>query len=259
MWFGQSEANYREFFQLARRAGENEPDVPIVMFFDEVDSIGGARGTSFNRVDDKVLTAFMAELDGLEARGNVMVVGATNRRDVMDPALLRPGRLGDLILEVPRPNRRATADILGKHLSAELPFVVTDSMERNGVRDELIESVTSMIFAPNGIGTLASITLRDGSQRTVEPKDLMSGALLAKIAAEARDRAALRAIQLEDDGIRLEDLVIALTAELRSQVESLTPANCRQYIGDLPHDLDVTRVTPVKRRVIRTVRYLNAA
>jgi len=259
MWFGQSEANYREFFRLARLAGEREPQVPVVMFFDEVDSIGSARGASLNRVDDRVLTAFMSELDGLEARGNIMVVAATNRRDVLDPALLRPGRLGDLILEVPRPDQRATRDILRKHLAPELPFVARDGLDQAAARNEMIDAVASMIFAPNGIGTMASITLRDGSQRAVEPKDLISGALLAKVAADALDRAALRAIQNEGMGILLEDLVVAVNDELRSLAETLTPINCRQHLSALPHDLDVIRVTPVQRRVNRTVRYLNAA
>jgi len=107
MWYAQSEANYREAFRVAREAGDQEPEVPVVMFFDEVDSLGAPRGNSLMRIDDRVLTAFMTELDGLDTRGNVLVVGATNRRDAIDPALLRPGRRGDLLLEVPRPNMRA--------------------------------------------------------------------------------------------------------------------------------------------------------
>jgi len=94
MWYAQSEANYREAFRIAKEAGESDPDTPVVMFFDEIDSVGAARGDVLTRVDDRVLTSFMAELDGLESRGNVLVVAATNRREALDPALLRPGRLG---------------------------------------------------------------------------------------------------------------------------------------------------------------------
>ena len=106
-WFGRSEANYREAFRVARRASAECPEVPVVMFFDEVDAIGGPRGSSHMQVDDRVLTAFMAELDGLEERGNIFVVAATNRRDAIDPALLRPGRLGDTILSIGRPRMQA--------------------------------------------------------------------------------------------------------------------------------------------------------
>ena len=259
MWFGQSEAKYREVFRLAREAGEREPDIPVVMFFDEIDSIGLARGGPLNRVDDKVLTAFMTELDGLETRGNILVVGATNRRDVLDPALLRPGRLGDLIMDIPRPDLRATRDILGKHLSSELPFFTGDALDQTAARTEMIEAITTMIFAPNGLGSLANITLRDGTQRRIEPKDLLTGAVLAKVATDARDRAGLRAMETEREGICLDDLVSALNDELRQLAETLTPANCRQHIDGLPHDLDVTRVEPIRRRAVAAVRYLNAA
>jgi proteasome-associated ATPase len=259
MWFGQSEANYREFFHLARKAGDAEPDVPVVMFFDEVDAIGAARGATLNRVDDKVLTAFMTELDGLESRGNILVVAATNRRDALDPALLRPGRLGDLVLEVPRPDLRAARDILGKHLSRELPFAAESGEIQTRMREEVIDALTTTVFAPNGLGAMATITFRDGTQRKVEPSDLISGAMLAKVAAEARERAARRTIETGADGILLEDLVVALTDELRQFAENLTPVNCQQHLNGLPNHLDVVRVEPIRRRAVTAVRYLNAA
>ena len=83
-WFGRSEANYREAFRVARQASVECPDVPVVMFMDEVDAVSRPRGSSHMHVDDRVLTALMAELDGLEDRGNVFVVAATNRRDAID-------------------------------------------------------------------------------------------------------------------------------------------------------------------------------
>jgi proteasome-associated ATPase len=122
MWFGQTEANYREAFRAAREASELEKEVPVIVFIDEIDSIGAARGASLMRVDDRVQTAFMAELDGFEGRGNVLVVAATNRRDALDPALLRPGRLGDLVIEIPRPNRKAAAAIFDRYLRRGIPY-----------------------------------------------------------------------------------------------------------------------------------------
>jgi len=116
VWYSQTEANCREAFRVAREAGEQDPAVPVVMFLDEIDSIGALRGQSFHRIDDRVLNVLMTELNGLESRGNVVVVAATNRPDVLDPALTRPGRLGDLVLRIGRPNRKAGRDILSKHL-----------------------------------------------------------------------------------------------------------------------------------------------
>jgi proteasome-associated ATPase len=167
MWYSQSEANYREAFRIARAAGEREPDVPVVMFFDEVDSVGGARGNSLTRTNDQVLTAFMTELDGLESRGNILIVAATNRRDALDPALLRPGRLGDAIVEVPRPNRKAARNIFAKHLSAEIPYASESvgELDQTALRQSIIESAVSRLYSPNGESELATITFRDGKRR----------------------------------------------------------------------------------------------
>ncbi len=116
MWYGQTEANYREIFCAARAAGARDPEIPVVIFFDEVDSVAGERGRSSHQIDDRVANAFMAELNGLEDRGNILVITATNRRDTLDSALTRPGRLGDLMLRIPRPGRKAARQIFEKHL-----------------------------------------------------------------------------------------------------------------------------------------------
>jgi hypothetical protein len=91
-------------------AAAADEHVPVVMFWDEVDAIGGSRGESANRIDDRMLNAFMAELDGLEERGNIVILSATNRSDALDPALMRSGRLGDLVLHFPQPNSKAAPD-----------------------------------------------------------------------------------------------------------------------------------------------------
>ncbi len=241
MWYAQSEANYREAFRVAREAGDQEPEVPVVMFFDEVDAIGGARGRSLHGVDDRVLTAFMTELDGLESRGNILVVAATNRRDALDPALLRPGRLGDLVLEVPRPGRHAARAIFAKHLAEAVPCAPAPE---GGTRAELIDAAVSRMYAPNGLGVLATITLRDGRQRPVGPGDLVSGALIAQIAQRALERACLRELDTGQAGVRLSDLMAAIDAAFSDASATLTPANCRRHVDGLPQDVDVVRVEP---------------
>ena len=253
MWYGQSEANYREAFRVARAAGAREPTVPVVMFFDEVDAVGGSRGDWGHRVDDRVLTAFMAELDGLEDRGNVLVVAATNRRDALDPALLRPGRLGDLVLEIPRPNRVAGRDILAKHLAAKLPYdPATD-------REALLDLSISRIYSPNGMGELATVTLRNGKRRGVIAADLVSGAALANIARTAIERACIREAGSGESGIRSADLLDAIDREFEGMVRGLTPRNCREYLLDLPQDVDVVQVEPRRTRVRRDHRVLRIA
>ena len=264
-WFGRSEANYREAFRVARRASAECPEVPVVMFFDEVDAIGGPRGSSHMQVDDRVLTAFMAELDGLEERGNIFVVAATNRRDAIDPALLRPGRLGDTILSIGRPRMQAAREIFSKHLAEDIPYMSRSRVDpahpsdATAIRQEAIEAVVSHLYAPNTDNTLATVMLRDGSQRVVRAADLLSGASIAKIVTDATECACYRELETGESGVCVEDLLAAAADELQSAVGGLTPANCRAYVDGLPQDVDVVRVDPAERRVTRTYTYLDVA
>jgi proteasome-associated ATPase len=257
MWYSLSEANYREVFRVAREAGRDEPDVPVVLFFDEFDSVAPARGSSLMHVDDRIVTALGAELDGLEALGNILVVGATNRVDAIDPALRRPGRMGDLVIEVPRPGISAARDIFDKHLPTDIPYAGNGhGGTSNPVRIELIETAVSRIFSPNGDGDLATIRLRDGKTRSVRRADLISGARIAKIAMDATKRACLREIGGGPAGLQASDVLDAVQDEFESASLSLTPGNCRHYISGLPQDVDVVAVEPVTRRVKHPHRYL---
>ena len=258
MWYGQSQANYREVFRVAREAGASEPEVPVVMFFDEVDSIGGARGRSVHQIDDNVLNAFMAELNGLEDRGNVLVVAATNRLDTLDSALTRPGRLGDLMLRVPRPTRKAARQIFEKHFPVEIPYA-SNGHAADRARMDLIDTAVSMIFSANSDGELAQVMFRDGKRRAVRAGDLINGAEIASIALAATERACAREARGSDGGIQLADVVGAVSDFFVTASRVLTPHNCRNYLDDLPQDVDVVRVDPVARKVAQPYRYFNAA
>jgi SpoVK/Ycf46/Vps4 family AAA+-type ATPase len=257
MWYGQSEANYREAFRVARQAGDREPSTPVVMFFDEVDGIGRARGHSLAHVDDRVLTSFMTELDGLQGRGNILVVAATNRRDSLDPALARPGRLGDLIVDIPRPNRAAARAVFDKHLALTLPYA--GDGETAIRRQQIIDAAVSRLYVPNGEGEVARIMFRDGTRRSVHARDLMSGAHIANIARAAIERACSREIDGVGTGLTVNDVLDAAATELTSVVTSLTPANCHAFVSDLPQDLGIARVEPVVKAVKRPHRFINVA
>jgi proteasome-associated ATPase len=259
MWYGQSEANYREAFRAARQAGDEDPTTPVVMFFDEVDAVAGARGQSLARVDDRVLTSFMAELDGFKARGNVWLVSATNRRDALDPAVARPGRLGDLIIDIPRPGQGAAAAVFDKHLPPEVPCAAIDGRDVTAIRQYLLDVAVSRLYAPNGEGDVASIMFRDGTRRAVRARDLMSGAHIANIARSAVERACLRDIEGGAPGVAVGDILEAISEELASAVSALTPANCHGYVSDLPQDLAVVRIEPIAKRVPRPHRFVNVA
>jgi proteasome-associated ATPase len=257
VWYSQSEANYREVFREAREEAVRNPGVPVVLFFDEVDAIGLTRGAGLARVDDRVLTSFMAELDGLEARGNVLVVAATNRRDALDPALLRPGRLGDLVLEIARPTMAAARAILERHLTPDMPYDgANDAVDS---RRDAIDAAVSRLYAPNGEGEVASILFRDGTRRAVFARDLASGAMLANIARTATERACLRELESGTGGIRREDVIEAVAGAIASGVAALTPSNCHAHLTGLPQDLTVARVEPTIRLPRRPHRFVTAA
>jgi len=258
MWYSQTEANYREAFRIAREAGDQEPQVPVVMFFDEVDSLGGSRGETLMRVDDRVLTAFMTELDGLTSRGNILVVAATNRRDAIDPALLRPGRLGDLVLDVPRPNSAAAREIFSRHLQVEVPYAF-GGLEQAEARREIIDAAVSAIYSPNASADLAVITFRDGKQRAITAKDLVNGASIANIALSAKERACVNEIEAGAAGIQWAHVAGAIAQEFETAAGALTPVNCRHHIEGLPQDVDAVRVERVKQKVSRRHVYLNVA
>jgi proteasome-associated ATPase len=258
MWYGQTEANYREVFRLAREAGIDEPEVPVVIFFDEVDAIGAARGRGVHQIDDRVANAFMAELNGLEERGNILVVTATNRLDTLDSGLTRAGRLGDLMLRIPRPGRKAARHIFEKHLPSDIPYAANGHPPERA-RKDAIDTAISMIFSANGDGELAQMMLRDGKRRPVRAYDLINGAEIASIAQTATERACAREAEGGDSGVKVEDVVSAVGDFFDTAARALTPVNCRNYIDDLPQDVDVVRVDLVERKISQPYRYINSA
>ena len=239
VWYSKSERQYRRVFEVARELSRREPDVPVVMFFDEVDAIGRRRGGVASSIDDRVQTAFMTELDGLEPRGNILVVAATNRREALDPALDRAGRLCDLVLEVPRPNRAAAQAIFSRHLTEAVPYATS--------REDVMATAISRLYAPNADTVLTHLTFRDGTQRAIRASDLASGAAIANIAEKALERACAREVETGEQGLSTYDILAATDEELASMSACLTPGNCRHHLNDLPQDLDVVRVEPVAR------------
>jgi len=261
MWYGKSEEQYREAFAVARRYGDQDPTVPVVMFFDEIDACGTSRGTSLGHANDRVLSAFLAELDGLSDRGNILVIGATNRIDALDPALLRPGRLGDCILQIPRPGRQAAREVLNRHLPIGVPFAEDNgSEESDGCdRETVIEAALSHLFSGNEANQVAVLQFRDGQTRQVHARDLLSGASIAKIVREASERACLRELEGGAGGLRQEDFWAAIDEEIEQAAGVLTTGNCRSYLDDLPQDVDVVRVERVKRPTARMYRVMRVA
>jgi proteasome-associated ATPase len=297
MWYSRTEAKIREVFRVAREAAEADPTRPVVMFFDELDWIASSRGHNVHRVDDRAVDALAVELDGLRSRGNVLVLAATNRMDVLDPALIRPGRFGDAPIKVGRPRRAAAGAILSKYLRDDMPYAPVPGANggrsnggraksagangdrardgrsagrrstgarvarargcsNGGAREEIVEATVSRLYAPNGEGDVAAITFRDGSRRVVRLQDVMSGAVLAKIARGAARRACLREIETGAGGIELADVLAVIDGEIDAAARVLTPRNCALHLDDLPQDVDVVKVEPILRKRPNVHRFM---
>src|SRR5213593_2486065 len=181
-YVGETERKIREIFQKAKEKA-NE-DVPVVVFFDEMDALFRTRGTGISSdVETTIVPQLLAEIDGVEGLKNVIVVGASNRQDLIDPAILRPGRL-DVKIKIERPDRSAAADIFAKYLTADIPFA--ESETRGG---DIPSAITSMIastveamYALSEENRFLEVTYANGDKEVLYFKDFSSGAMIESVA-----------------------------------------------------------------------------
>jgi proteasome-associated ATPase len=240
MWLGGSEQKIIARFQAARELA-TRGGVPCLMFFDEIDAIGRRRGTDLGGgAPDRILSTFLSQLDGMQQVSNLIVIGATNRADILDSGLTRPGRLGDVKIRIPPPNRTGARAILHRYLGNDLPLA--------GDRDEIVESLLSRVYSPRSeYAELAKATLRDGRKWPISGRDLISGAMLENVVRVAAEETADREAQTGHGGITEADLAAALDQELRGVSNLLTPASVRGYVPRLPQDVDVVAVETANR------------
>jgi proteasome-associated ATPase len=231
MWLGQSEQRLIARFEAARELAARG-DVPVVMFFDEIDALGRRRGADLgSSAPDRILATLLAQLDGVRQVGNLIVVGATNRADILDPGLVRPGRLGDLKIRLPAPGRAASGAILRRYL-ADVPVA--------GEPERVLAVLLSRLYGERAAyAEVARVSLRDGSKVAVRGRDLVSGAVLENVVRLAAEEAAEREARSgTPGGVTEDDLTQALDRELRAAAALLTPANVRSYVQRLPQDRD---------------------
>jgi proteasome-associated ATPase len=240
MWYGQTQKHIKALFAAAREAAERDPS-PLVIYFEEVDALLRKRTSGeFNRVHNDITAALLAEINnGFQKHDNVWLMASTNRLHDLDSASVRGARFGNNIIIFSSLRRSGAREIFRKHLPASLPF-------RDGDAAGLIESVVAVLYAPNGDNRIADIQFRDGSKRAVVASDLLSGAEIAKICRMAKERSALREIELGEVGICRNDLVHGVERFLEDSAAKLKPHNCRDYL-DLPDDMDVVKVEPARR------------
>ena len=216
-YVGETEHKIREVFKRAREKA-NE-DVPVVIFFDEMDSLFRMRGSGISSdMEATVVAQFLSEIDGVESLKNVIVIGASNRQDLIDPAVLRPGRL-DLKVKVNRPDREAAAEIFSKYLTADLPFHASILEKYGDDREKIvagmIEDTVDRMYRSDDDNKFLEVTYAKGEREIFYFKDFTSGAMIENIVARAKKKAVKRSIDHDERGIKVEDLVEAVNDEFK--------------------------------------------
>jgi proteasome-associated ATPase len=225
MWLGESERMVRDLFAQAR-ARRKAGALPFI-FIDEAESVLGTRRAmrSFN-ISNTLVPMFCSEMDGIESLHDVVIILASNRPDLIDPAVLRPGRI-DRKIKVARPNRESSAEILKVYLTEELPLDQAVIAKRGGEPRQavasLIDETIEAIFKRTDENRLLSIRLRNGQNNVLYRGDLVSGAILSSIVQRAKEKAIERTIQSgAQAGLLADDLFEAVAEEFR-QGEMLPP------------------------------------
>lgn len=204
-YVGETERQIRLVFQRARE--KSEEGWPVIIFFDEMDSMFRTRGTGVSSdMESTIVPQLLAEIDGADKLQNVIIIGATNREDLIDPAILRPGRL-DVKIRVDRPNRNAAQQILLRYLSDDLPFGGGCQIA------DIVDLTIDRIFAETAENRFLEITYQNGEKEELFYKDFLSGAMLENIVRRAKKKAIKRRIDGGDGGIITADLISSVVDE----------------------------------------------
>jgi proteasome-associated ATPase len=218
-YVGESERQIREVFAKAKEKASHGH--PVIVFFDEMDALFRTRGTGISSdIESTIVPQFLSEIDGVESLRDVIVIGASNRQDLIDPAVLRPGRL-DIKIKIPRPDKHGAKDILGKYLVADLPFAESAMAEKKQDRaayvQHLIETTVEAMYAKTEENQFLEVTYANGEKETVYFKDFSSGALIESVVARAKKLSIKRTISGGEKGLTSEDFLHAIREEFKEQ------------------------------------------
>ena len=216
-YVGETERKIREVFQKAR--DKSREGFPVIIFFDEMDSLFRSRGMGISSdMESTLVPQFLSEIDGVENLRDVIVIGASNRQDLLDPAVLRPGRL-DIKIKIDRPNQKGAKDIFAIYLTPELPFAEKVRQQFEGdsqaIADHFIDEAVREMYATTDENRFIEVTYARGERETLFFKDFVSGAMIENIVSRAKKSAIKRFISSDgtDKGMCLEDLKAAIREE----------------------------------------------
>ncbi|MFF2202625.1 proteasome ATPase [Streptomyces sp. NPDC058145] len=216
-YVGETERQIRLVFQRAReKASEG---TPVIVFFDEMESLFRTRGSGVSSdVENTIVPQLLAEIDGVEGLQNVVVIGASNREDMIDPAILRPGRL-DVKIKIERPDAEAAKDIFGKYLTERLPLHADDLGEHEGDKvttvQSMIQTAVEHMYAETEENRFLEVTYANGDKEVLYFKDFNSGAMIENIVGRAKKMAIKDFLEKSQKGLRVSHILQACVDEFK--------------------------------------------
>jgi proteasome-associated ATPase len=216
-YVGETERHIRLVFQRAReKANEG---TPVIVFFDEMDSLFRTRGTGVSSdVENTIVPQLLAEIDGVESLQNVIVIGASNREDMIDPAILRPGRL-DVKIKIERPDAQGATEIFAKYITTKIPLNADDlaenNMDRTKTVNAMIQSTVGRMYSEDEENRFLEVTYANGDKEVLYFKDFNSGAMIENIVGRAKKMAIKDQLDHGSYGIRVSHLLSACVDEFK--------------------------------------------
>jgi proteasome-associated ATPase len=215
-YVGETERQIRLIFQRARE--KSEEGVPVIVFFDEMDSLFRTRGTGISSdIESTIVPQLLAEIDGVESLKNVIVIGASNREDLIDPAILRPGRL-DVKIKIERPDESSAKQIFTRYLTTDLPLSTTESEKFGGAEgavESMIDAAVDNMYSTGDENRFLEVTYQNGDKEILFFKDFSSGAMIENIVRRAKKLSIKRQIDGGERGICTDDMLASIKQEFR--------------------------------------------
>ncbi|HET8794759.1 MAG TPA: proteasome ATPase [Arthrobacter sp.] len=216
-YVGETERHIRLIFARAREKASDGS--PVVVFFDEMDSLFRTRGTGVSSdVETTIVPQLLSEIDGVERLDNVIVIGASNREDMIDPAILRPGRL-DVKIKIQRPDAEGASEIFAKYITTDIPLHEHDLAEHDGdaaaTVEAMIQRTVESMYATDKSNEYLEVTYANGDTEMLYFKDFNSGAVIQNVVDRAKKNAIKDLLTTEQRGLRIEHLLTAVTDEFR--------------------------------------------
>ncbi|MDQ0075756.1 proteasome-associated ATPase [Arthrobacter oryzae] len=226
-YVGETERHIRLIFSRAREKASDGS--PVVVFFDEMDSLFRTRGTGISSdVETTIVPQLLSEIDGVERLDNVIVIGASNREDMIDPAILRPGRL-DVKVKIQRPDAEAAADIFYKYVTTDLPFHESDLAEHGGdvqaTVDAMIQRTVEAMYSTEKSNEYLEVTYANGDTEMLYFKDFNSGAVVQNVVDRAKKYAIKDLLTTQQKGLRIDHLLRAVVDEFREHEDMPNTTN----------------------------------